>query len=115
VSPDEAMRRIDAVLSHVWMVRQFLKHSDEAVDEPELMDVARELYDVMLAVGPTWQAQDADGYLKIIGKKLGKLRRAAAEFEELQPEVSTHTNFLMAVRSLNESVRQVEELAGAVG
>ena len=42
--PVEAMHRIDSLLSHVWMVRTFLKHSDEAADNPEVAEVHRELH-----------------------------------------------------------------------
>lgn len=114
MTPDEAMRRIDATLSHVWMVRHFLKHCDEAQDDDELLAVPRALYDAMLALGPAWQQRDATAYLRVARKKLGKLRRAAADFERLQADVSTHTNFQMAVRSLNEAVSRVETLLDRV-
>ena len=29
MSSDEAMERIDTLLSHVWMVRTFVKHSED--------------------------------------------------------------------------------------
>ena len=32
----DLMLQIDTILSHVWMVRTFLKHSDEAEDDEEL-------------------------------------------------------------------------------
>ncbi len=48
------MHQVDDWLSHVWMVRTFLKHSDEASDDEELAEVHRSLYDFMLAlVHPT--------------------------------------------------------------
>ena len=114
MTPGEAMQRIDAALSHVWMVRQFLKHCDEAQEDDELMAIPRALYDVLLAVGPAWRDQNADAYLHIVRKKFARLRRTAELFEELQPEVSTHTNFQMAVRSLNEAVRQIGRLLDQV-
>ena len=51
MNADQAMSRIDALLSHVWMVRTFLKHSEEAEEDDELRDVHRMLYDAMLALG----------------------------------------------------------------
>jgi hypothetical protein len=113
MSPDDAMRHIDAQLSHVWMVRAFLKHSDEADDDEELREVHRTLYDYMLALGQPWKDQDAAGYLKQARKKFRKLRAAAELFVEIQPEVSTHTNFQMAVASLKAAVHRVGELLDA--
>jgi len=110
MSSDEIMQRADALLSHVWMVRAFIKHSEEVEDDPELSEVQRTLYDYMLALGSAWQAQDAEAYLKQARKKLSKLRKATNDFAELQPEVSTHMNFKMAVVSLQNAVTAVEAL-----
>ena len=107
---DEAMRQIDALVSHVWMVRTFIKHSEEIEDDPELSEVQRTLYDYMLALGTAWKAQDAEGYLKQAKKKLSKLRQATHDFTELQPEISTHMNFQMAVTSLNRAVTDIESI-----
>jgi cob(I)alamin adenosyltransferase len=104
---DDAMRRIDTLLSHVWMVRAFLKHSPEAEDDPELCEVHRALYDYMLALGGAWKNQDAEQYLKLAGKKLSRLRQATADFTQMQPEVSSHTNFQMAAASLNAAVAEI--------
>jgi hypothetical protein len=107
VTADEAMRRIETQLSHVWMVRAFLKHSDEAEDDAELQEIHRTLYDYQLAVGSAWKEQDADAYLKAARKKLAKLRQASEEFTRIQPEVSTHTNFQMAAVSLAAAVEEI--------
>lgn len=110
MSRAELMHRLDAMFSHVWMVRTFLKHSDEAQDDEELADVHRELYDIMLALGAPWQAGDADAYLKLARKKFAKLQQATAHFREIQPEISTHMNFQMAARSLDTAVREIGEV-----
>jgi hypothetical protein len=107
MNPDEAMRRIDTLLAHVWMVRAFVKHSEEAEEDEELADVHRALYDYQLAVGTAWREQNAQAYLKAANKKYARLRAAAETFARIQPEVSTHTNFQMAVASLNEAVGQI--------
>lgn len=104
----DAMLRIDLQLAHVWMVRTFLKHSDEAQEDDELAEVHRDLYDVMLAVGGPLQAGDAEHYLQVVRKKFGKLKRAAERFGKLQPQISTHTNFQMASRSLDSAVQSIE-------
>ena len=106
----ELMTEVDGWLSHVWMVRAFLKHSDEATEDEELADVHRGLYDFMLALGPSLDSGDAVRYLRIARKKLGKLKRATAAFREIQPEVSGHMNFKMAAKSLTLAVQRVDEL-----
>jgi hypothetical protein len=114
VAADEAsillMREVDNWISHVWMVRTFLKHSDEATDDEELAEIHRGLYDFMLALGPSLDSGDAVRYLKIARKKIGKLKATAAAFRELQPEVSGHMNFCMANRSLTLAVQKIEAL-----
>lgn len=104
------MRAIDQQVAHVWMVRTFLKHADESEDDEELRDIVRDLYDFILAVGPLDDAESPKAYLKLAKKKIGKLKRATALYEEIQPEVSGHTNFLMAARSLRLAVNQIEAL-----
>lgn len=107
MTPEQAMRRIDALLTHVWMVRTFLKHSEEGAEDEEIQEVYRALYDYHLAVGAAWQRQDAAEYLHLARKKLAKLRSAAEQFARVQPEVSTHTNFQMAVVSLATAVADI--------
>ena len=104
------MQRIDSLLSHVWMVRTFVKHSEEAAEDDELAEVHRELYDYLLALGPTLQAGDADGYLHVARKKFGRLQKTTELFLAIQPEISTHTNFQMAARSLRTAVTEIETL-----
>jgi len=106
----ETMQTIDTVLSHVWMVRAFLKHCEEAEEDEELRDVHRALYDYMLALGAPLKAADAESYLKTARKKYSKLRKATELFQEIQPEISGHTNFQMACHSLVASVGQVGKL-----
>ncbi|MEQ1828198.1 MAG: amidohydrolase [Pirellula sp.] len=114
IPPDQKsivlMHEIDDWISHVWMVRTFLKHSDEASDDDELAEVHRGLYDFMLALGPSLEAGDAVRYLRIANKKISKLRATAAAFRELQPEVSGHMNFRMANRSLTLAVERIDAL-----
>jgi cob(I)alamin adenosyltransferase len=110
MTPWEAMTRIDTLLAHVWMVRAFLKHCEESEEDEDLAEVHRTLYDYMLALGPSLQANDAPAYLKQANKKYKKLLRAMELFGEIQPEISNHTNFQMAVRSLQTAVAQIGEL-----
>jgi hypothetical protein len=107
MSPTDLMHAIDTQLAHVWMVRAFLKHSDEAAEDDELAEVHRDLYDYMLALGGPLKENNAGEYLKLARKKLSKLRRAAEQFQRIQPVVSQHTNFQMAVASLNAAVQEI--------
>jgi hypothetical protein len=115
MTADEAMCRIEALLAHVWMVRAFLKHSDEAAEDAELQEVHRGLYDYQLALGAAWDARQAHEYLHLAGKKFGRLREASETLARIQPEVSTHTNFQMAVRSLSTAVREIGQVLEAAG
>ena len=113
MTPEERMQCIDTLLTHVWMVRTFLKHSEEAEEDEELCEVHRVLYDYMLSLGEAWNAKDADAYLRTARKKLAKFRRAVELFEEIQPEVSAHMNFQMANRSVSAAYQEIEALLSA--
>lgn len=113
MTPLQRMQTVDTQLAHVWMVRAFLKHSDEAADDEELASVHRELYDYMLALGAPLQQGDAETYLKTARKKLAKLKRATDQFRRIQPDISQHTNFKMAAASLSAAVAELERLLAA--
>ena len=106
------VRTVNGLFSHVWMVRTFLKHCEEAEEDEELCEVHRMLYDCMHAVGASLASGDTAGYLKQAKKKLKKLRQATELFSEIQPEISSHTNFQMAELSLRVAVKQIEEILG---
>ncbi len=103
-------RLIDAQVAHLWMVRTFLKHADEAEDDEELRDVVRDLYDFILALGPLSDGEDPAVYMKAAKKKLSKLMKLCTLYEEIQPEVSGHTNFVMAAKSLRLSTDAIAEI-----
>lgn len=107
----ERVRAIDAAIAHVWMVRTFLKHADESEDDEDLRDVVRDLYDFILALGPLDEVQDPATYLKAAKKKLARLERARKLYLDIQPEVSGHTNFVMAAKSLSLAT---DAIAGVV-
>lgn len=110
IDPAELMQRVDTQLAHVWMVRAFLKHSEEAAGDDELAEVHRELYDYMLALGGPLKEGRAEDYLRLARKKLAKLRRGTELFVRIQPEVSQHTNFQMAAASLQAAAAEVQRL-----
>lgn len=110
MTPEDQMRRIDSLLAHVWMVRTFLKHSEEAEEDEELCEVHRTLYDYMHALGRPLDNADAAAYLRQARKKLSKLKRATELLAEIQPEISAHLNFQMATSSLQTAVREIDQL-----
>ena len=108
-SPPEQVNAIDQQVAHLWMVRTFLKHADESEDDEELRSVVRDIYDFILAVGPINDVEDPAVYLKMAKKKLSKLRKATELYEEIQPEVSGHTNFVMAAKSLRLALNAITQ------
>src|SRR5262245_45814679 len=95
------------------MVRNFLKHADEVQEDEPMLDVHRTIYDVIRAVEPSRERGDHAEYLRRLGNKLPKLRKAAEHFAGDYRRVSSHTNFEMAALSLSGCVRQIEELLAA--
>src|SRR5688572_14018840 len=114
MSPADAMERCNVVLSHVWMVRTFLKHADEVQEDEELLDVPRTLFDSIRAVEPARERGDAAEFVRRLRGKLSKLRRVAESFEHDYRRVSDHTNFQMAALSLRGGVRQLEDVLAQV-
>ncbi|WP_168565860.1 amidohydrolase [Crateriforma spongiae] len=104
------VQAIDRQVAHLWMVRTFLKHCDEAEDDEDLRDIVRDIYDFILAVGPVDEVDDPAAYVKMAKKKLRRLRRACDLYVEIQPEVSGHTNFVMAARSLQIATEAIAEI-----
>src|SRR5262245_66668337 len=64
MTAEDAMERINTILTHAWMVRAFLKHADEVQGDEELLEVHRMIYDYIAAVEPSYQRQDAAEYLR---------------------------------------------------
>lgn len=107
--------RSQKTMAHAWMIRTFVKHSDEVEDFPELNEMARTIFDVFRAVET--QVDDPVSYFRTIRKKIGKLKSAAEQFEKDAWHASTHTNFQQAAiaskflgEQLAELVDQAEQL-----
>ena len=98
-------------MAHAWMVRTFVKHSPEVEAFPELMDLARTVFDLSRALES--RADDAAGYLHMLRKKIGKLRSAAEKFRRDAPLASDHTNFKQAVLSMDACVAALEGILAA--
>jgi hypothetical protein len=107
----DIVNRSDEVMTHAWMVRTFVKHSEETEDFPDLlglMGCVRGVFDMTRALET--RVGDPAAYLHMLRKKIGRLKKAAAEFERDAAQVSIHTNWVMAARSLNLCVRDLEAL-----
>ena len=105
----DIIQRCDEVLAHAWMVRTFIKHGEEIDDYPELMGIVRSVFDISRAL-ETRQG-DLVGYVRMLNKKVGKLRKAAEQFAVDALKASTHTNFQQAVKSMNVCVRELLRLS----
>ena len=110
ISPEEAMERINALLAHIWMVRTFLKHSDEFEEEMELLAIPRALFDFARALEGSYRDRDVERYLKLARNKLKRLQAASAQLAEELPEISDHTHFKMAEASLRTCVGDIEKI-----
>lgn len=100
--------RSQKVMAHAWMIRTFIKHSDEVEDYPELNEMARTIFDVFRAVET--QVEDPQSYFRTVRKKLGKLSAAAEQFQKDAWHASTHTNFqqaAIAAKFLGEQLREL--------
>jgi hypothetical protein len=115
MSPEEAMERLNVILAHAWMVRNFLKHAEEIQEDEEMLDVHRMIFDFIRATEPAYQRKDAREYLHRIKGKLPKLRRVAEFFSQEYRRITDHTNYQMAALSLSGCVKQIEEIVVAVG
>jgi hypothetical protein len=114
MTAEQAMERINLLLAHAWMVRNFLKHADEVQEDEEMLDVHRMIFDYSRAVEPSYQRRDIQEYLHRARGKLSKLRKAAEFFAREYKRVSDHTNFQMAAMSLQGVVTQIEEVLAGV-
>lgn len=108
----EAVDRCQIILSHAWMVRTFVKHSDEMDDFPELMNLTRAVFDTSRALET--RVDDPNAYLKMLQKKISKLRKATDQFAIDAPNASLHTNFEQAVISMQACTKELEAVLDQV-
>ena len=104
----DAVRKCQMIMAHAWMVRTFIKHSDEVEDFPELMGIVRAVFDTARALET--RVEDPPAYLHMLRKKLGKLRKAAEQYAADAPLASGHTNFQQAVISMNACVLALQQI-----
>ncbi|QDT66357.1 amidohydrolase [Calycomorphotria hydatis] len=107
-TPAELIAESQYVMAHAWMVRTFLKHSEESEEFPELLEMARAIFDLCRALET--RLDDQTAYFRMLRKKLGKFRKAAEKFRVDAPEVSTHMNFEQAVISVDGCVIALEQI-----
>jgi hypothetical protein len=110
MTPEDAMERLNSILAHAWMVRTFLKHSEEIQDDEEMLEVHRMIFDYCRAVEPAYERKDTKDYLHRIKGKLPKLRKQTEFFAANFRRITDHTNFQMAALSLTGCVKEIEEV-----
>ncbi|MCP4175582.1 MAG: amidohydrolase [Fuerstiella sp.] len=104
----QLVERFQKTMAHAWMVRTFIKHCDEIEDYPELMGIVRSVFDMSRAIES--KTEDPPVYFRFAEKKIGKLRKAAEQFQQNAWSASTHTNFQQAVRSVLYATEQMEDI-----
>ena len=100
--------RATELLAHLWMVRTFVKHSEEAEEFPDLLELPRVAFDAARAIES--RLDDRAGLERMLAKKVPRLKRAAAEFRADAAAASTHTNWQQAAVSLDAVVSGLEAL-----
>ena len=108
---DDLAGRVTALLAHLWMVRTFVKHSEEAEEFPELLELPRVAFDAARALES--RLDDESQLVRMLAKKLPGLRRAAAKFKTDAAAASTHTNWQQAGVSLDAVVAELTRLLPA--
>lgn len=108
LNASDAVIQSQQLFAHAWMVRTFVKHSPEVEDFPELMAIARNVFDVARSLES--RVDDPAAYFRQLKKKLTRLKAAAAQFREDAPRASTHTNFQQAVLSMDACIAGWEQL-----
>lgn len=109
--PEQLVHRAQRVMAHAWMVRAFVRHSDEAEDFPELTEIGRAVFDLSRALET--RVDDPSAYFKMLSKKIGKFRKASEQFAIDAPNASAHTNFAQAVVSIRACAEELERLLDA--
>ncbi|QDU37359.1 hypothetical protein Mal4_16700 [Maioricimonas rarisocia] len=104
----ELVDRSQVVMAHAWMVRTFVKHSEEVEDFPELMSIVRSVFDTARALET--RVDDPAAYFRMLTKKISKLRSATEQFAVDALQASTHTNFAQAVVSMRGCIHELEQL-----
>lgn len=107
LTPAEIVQRCERVMAHAWMIRTFIKHCEEVEDFPELMNVARSIFDVSRALET--RVDDPPRYFHMLRKKIGRLGRAVNQFREDASAASDHMNFRQAVISSDACVQELRE------
>jgi hypothetical protein len=106
-----AKRLIDecqTTMAHAWMIRAFLRHSDEAEDSPEMFDFGRSVFDLCRALEPF--LEDPALFFKTLRKKIRAFEVAVEKFAVDAPKLSYHTNYLQAVESAKGCVANLNRI-----
>lgn len=107
-SLEKLVEQFQKIMAHAWMVRTFVKHSEEVEDYPDLMEIVRAVFDMSRAIES--KAVNPAEYFRFAGKKIGRLKKASQQFQQDAWKASTHTNFHQAVVSIQAAVEQMESI-----
>jgi hypothetical protein len=107
-SAEKVVLRCQLIFAHAWMVRTFVKHSDVVEEFPELMQIVRTVFDTSRALES--KVKDPTAYFTTLRKKIGKLQAAADQFRADAPVASDHTNFRLAVLSMDGCVDELRRI-----
>ncbi len=102
------IQKCQETVAHAWMVRTFIKHCDEVEDYPELMGITRSVFDLACALEN--RVDDPADYLRMLGKKMGRFRKAVTSFQSDYKNASLHTNFEQAAISITACEKELSEL-----
>ncbi len=111
---EDAVSRLNVVMAHLWLVRNFLKHAEEIQEDEPMLEVHRMIFDFIRATEPAHLKGDSAEYMHRVRAKLPKLRKVAESFASDFRRVSTHTNFEMASLSLTGCVKQIDEILAGI-
>ena len=92
MTDEEIVSRATDLLAHLWMVRTFVKHSEEAEEFEDLLELPRVAFDVARALET--RLDDVAGLRRMLAKKVPKLRRAAGPGEGLRARRIVPPRFL---------------------
>jgi hypothetical protein len=115
LEPRDAVAQIEPLLAHLWMVRTFLKHAEEIQDSLEMLEVPRNLFDVIRATEPALQSGDHGRYIHKLRGKMVRLREARDFLSAQYSVYSDHTNYQMAARSLDAATKAIEAVLAKCG
>ncbi len=108
LTPEILVQKGQETVAHAWMVRTFIKHSDEIEDYPELMGITRTVFDLACALEA--KVDTPEDYFRMLEKKMSRFRAAVERFQRDYQQASLHTNFIQSAISISACEKELTEL-----